>query len=695
MSALGRHAASPNEPSAGSFARVRRQFRAFIELFALSGFAIAQPLYDIFGRAPDQFIFRGALTSDIYAFAAVILFAPALFLYAVEVIVGSVAGRVWGEARRWIHVSFLAGLVAIFAIGAIRSVFTGPLLLAAGLAIGGLAGLFYVRTTAARLWLSFASIAPPAFCAIFLLTSQTATLLSDPAAAGDIQIKKKAPVVMIVFDELPLNSLMDSDGTIDAELFPNFAALARTSHWFRNTTTVSNFTLNAVPAIATGQLPRDNTSPTASSHPNNLFTLVGASMGLAITETITRLCPSSLCAAAVPRDGGLEGLLRDASHILRSRVAPTTTTGDPVAGLVERAAPSNEEDQTTGGAVAPASDRAKEFLDGIADDSNTVHFLHVLLPHVPFRYLPDGSQYAGPDPDLGRDGDTWEAQPWLVKLGRQRHLLQLAYADTLLGQTVEKMKSVGAYDSASLVVLADHGISFQTGQGIRGLDVDKPINDSAAADIMWVPFFFKEPGQTSGEVSDNNVLTIDVLPTIADVLDVDLPWKVDGRSALGKPRSTTTKFMFQADRTATEFLAGKPYQLDEDAGWKLMHSRAVDTFLPKGSKNRFWDIGPRPELNGTKVTEAQAGTLVVVKAAFDPTSDATNVRPASGQFPSLVRATLSGVRKDEALAIAVNGVIRATAPAYVEGGSVRVAAIVSDSAFVAGKNTVTIYRITK
>ena len=693
-----RHLAKRPRRAPVLFALGRREFRAFIELFALLGFAIAQPLYDIFGRAPDQFIFRGALTSDIYAFAAVILLGPALALYAAEVVVGTVAGFVWANARRWIHVSFVSVLVAVFAIGAIRSLFTGPLLVGAGLLLGCFAGLVYMRTRAARLWLGFAAFAPPVFCAIFLLSSQTATLLSDPAAAGDIQIRKKAPVVMIVFDELPLNSLMDRDGTIDAALFPNFAALAKTSHWFRNTTTVSNFTLNAVPALVTGQLPKNNTAPTASSHPNNLFTLVGASMGLSVTESVTRLCPSSLCASAVPRDGGLGGLLRDARHILRTRVSPNETTDDPVAGLVERAAPTNEDDQATVGTVGTAAsasfDRAREFLDGIADDSNTVHFLHILLPHVPFRYLPDGGKYAGPDPDLGRDGDTWEDQPWLVDLGRQRHLLQLAYADALLGQTIAKMKTVGAYDSAALVVVADHGISFQPGQGIRGLDVDKPINDSVAADIMWVPFFAKAPGQTSGEVSDNNVLTIDVLPTIADMLDVDLPWKIDGRSALGPARASNTKAMFQADRSATEFLAGKAYKIDNETGWRLMRSRAVDTFLPKGAKQRLWSVGPNPELTGTLVTEARAGTLVKVGATFDPASNASNVQTSSGQFPALVRATLSGVRQGQALAVAVNGTIQATAPAYLQDGAVRVAAIVADTSFVAGNNTIAVYRIT-
>ncbi|QXC60178.1 sulfatase-like hydrolase/transferase [Aquihabitans sp. G128] len=686
----GTDAAGPKGLVARVPAPVRREARALAELFALTGFAIAQPLYDVFGKAPDQFIFRGAVRDDILAFAAIVLVVPTLVLWVAEVAVGLVST----SARRVVHVGFLGLLVAAFAMSALRGLVGDGLLLAAlAVAVGAFAGWLYVKTTGMRIWLSFASLAPPVFCALFLLVSQTSQLLTDPNAAGDVQVGKPAPVVMIVFDELPLNSLMDQDGKIDAALFPHFAELAGQSHWFRNTTSVSNFTWDAVPSIATGREPRDYTTPTAQSHPKNLFTLLGGSMQLKVTESVTRLCPTSLCELQVPHEGGLDGILRDARKVLAQRITPDPSDEDPVAGLVDQGATAAESKPATGTA-ATANGRAQSFIDGLTDDSNTLHFLHVLLPHIPFRYLPDGTQYAGPDPDLGRDGDTWKDQPGLVQLGRQRHLLQLTYADSVLGQVMDAMKATGLYDDALFTVVADHGISFQSGQGIRGLDVDKPIDDSVAADVMWVPFFLKEPGQTEGVVNDDNVETIDVLPTMADALDVKIPWHVDGRSALEQaPRTTRKKAMHLADVDSKGVLAGKAYTLDEDAGWKLMVARGVDTFVPQSGKDRLYRIGEHPELFGTEVDADHDATLTPIDGLLDATSDASDVDPASGSVPALVRAIVDKVPAGSPVAVAVNGTIWSTVDAYTDGDHVSVAAIVPDRAFTKGKNAVTFYRV--
>ena len=54
---------------------------------------------------------------------------------------------------------------------------------------------------------------------------------------------------MVIFDELPLTSLMDEKRQIDPVRYPNFAALADDGYWFRNATTVTDYTVQAVPAI--------------------------------------------------------------------------------------------------------------------------------------------------------------------------------------------------------------------------------------------------------------------------------------------------------------------------------------------------------------------------------------------------------------------------------------------------------------
>ena len=79
-------------------------------------------------------------------------------------------------------------------------------------------------------------------------------------------------------------------------------------------------------------------------------------------------------------------------------------------------------------------------------------------------------------------------------------------------------------------------MSFRPGQPSRGLDLDVPLGDAAAADLMWVPFFVKEPGQTGGAVSDRPTSTLDVLPTIADVPPRGGYAPSEWRRSIGKDR---------------------------------------------------------------------------------------------------------------------------------------------------------------
>ena len=64
---------------AGRWARLRplveRQLWLFLELFALTGLVVAQPLLDVLGRAPDFLLFRQADGRDIVALAIAITHA--------------------------------------------------------------------------------------------------------------------------------------------------------------------------------------------------------------------------------------------------------------------------------------------------------------------------------------------------------------------------------------------------------------------------------------------------------------------------------------------------------------------------------------------------------------------------------------------------------------------------------------------
>src|SRR6185503_9929062 len=58
------------------------------QLLAASGFALAQPLFDLLGKNAEFFAAHGSTPGDILLFALVVTFVPALVLLAIEVVVG-------------------------------------------------------------------------------------------------------------------------------------------------------------------------------------------------------------------------------------------------------------------------------------------------------------------------------------------------------------------------------------------------------------------------------------------------------------------------------------------------------------------------------------------------------------------------------------------------------------------------------
>lgn len=685
----------PPPPAAGLAASGRHELRSFAELFALCGFAITLPLLDLFGHNPTQFVFRGADRVDIALWAVLVTFAPAVGLWAVEAMVGLVLPR----ARAGLHLALVGVLVALFVIQVGRPVVNGlPLFVLAAVAGVG-AAILRQRSITARRWLAVVAFAPLVFLGLFSSTSDTAHLLStDEPEAVDAGVGNPAPVVMLVFDELPLTALIDSDGSIDAELYPNIAALADDSHWFRNTTAVSTSTWYAVPSIVTGRYPQHGTAPIAADHPDSLFTLLGGAYEMDVTESVTRLCPTEICESAVPDSGGLGALVDDALDVMRVRLSAHGAEGDPVAALVE--APAVDSVEPSGGEPGDdpfadfglnQPDRFRTLIDGIDGDGAALHYLHLLLPHVPYRYLPDGMQYDSPDPDLGRVDDDWVDDPWLPQLGRQRLQLQLAYVDALVGELVAELQAQDLYDESLIVLTADHGISFEPGGPIRGIE-GQTLEDATVAQLAWVPFVLKEPGQRAGVIEDVGVETIDVLPTIADVLDVEIPWSVDGRSALGSPRPAAGRMLYPSDVNGFGVEALAPIHLDTDTGWRQVLDHAADTVLPAvGETDRFWRVGPRPDLVGTAVDDIGPGALEPIATALDDAGELADVDAGTGRLPALIRGRLE---QSGPVAVAVNGIVAATAPTYEEDGTVRFAVMVDAARLRPGANEITVYRLT-
>jgi hypothetical protein len=462
---------------------------------------------------------------------------------------------------------------------------------------------------------------------------------------------KQPPLVMILFDEFPLSSLLDSKGQIDRRVYPNFAELAGQSTWYRNATGVAGYTPWAMPSMLTGNYPAKVKAPSYTEYPDNMLTLFGRYYDLKVYETISQLCPPSRCrstAGSLDR-GGLRAFVCDSARVFKEIVSPYDAAVDPASFIDQTAAedgkPLDPQFRFNQLRLNQPS-RFNDFLAGLEDTSRpTMHFLHLLLPHAPWRYLPSGNEYNFKT--FGRAYKTDRIPAPVVELAHQRHLLQLAYTDGLVGQVIDKLKASGMWDKSLVVMGADHGEGWVPGEKPRSL------GKTNAPDLMWVPQFVKAPGQDTGTVDDRNWEQVDLLPTIADLAGIRVPWKMEGASQTGKPtRSRAEKWWYD--------VPGHRQVRDGPSNWAQVLAGETDTLARASEGVRglyryggFADLVYRDPASVGPITIDQEATAVL-----DDFKRYTQIKPASGEVPALVSGKLtSPLPATSTVLVAVNGKI--------------------------------------
>jgi hypothetical protein len=455
-------------------------------------------------------------------------------------------------------------------------------------------------------------------------------------------------VVMVVFDELPLTSLLGPGEVVDVARYPAFARLSREALWFRGATAVHDSTALAVPAILDGHYPRPGLGSDYASHPRNLFTLLAPKYELHVSEEATGLCPPSLCA---PTPGST------LSHVGHGKVK-----------------------------------RFEQWLHRVESrpGRRALWFKHVLFPHVPWQYLPSGLSYRRRpnEPIPGLNGFRGFGNPWLVRLSYQRHLLQLGFADRLLGQLVARLKRLGMWRGSLFVVVADHGIGFHVGVERRTVTLRN------LADIAPVPLFVKLPGQPRGLTVDRHVETIDILPTILHAAHVALPQPLDGRTLLRRsPIRRRQLTIYHRIGTRLNTIGGR-YTFEPAQLWRERRA-ALERKLSLFERGLF-KIGPDPELVGRKVDDLQ-GVRRLTTARVDQAPQLLDVDPGSGFVPAELTGTLphGRPRGGRAVAIAVNGRVEAVGRTFSLAGSSAesFAAMVPGRALRPGANDVRVYEV--
>jgi hypothetical protein len=477
--------------------------------------------------------------------------------------------------------------------------------------------------------------------------------LSACSDAPDADAKKpRSPhVVLLVLDEFPGDTLLGPGGRIDAGRYPNFAALAGDSSWFRNAYASYDSTTKAVPLVFDGIAPRRGTAPTARDHPRSILTALGR-RGYRIVpfEEATSLCPRRLC----PRE-----------RARRPAIIPNLKGG--------------------------RAERFGRFIRSIrAGTRPTLWMKHALLPHGPWIYLPSGHRARPEGPELlpGMQTVPGFYDDYLTRHNEQRHLLQLGFVDRLLGRLVARLKSQEMYDDTLIVVTADHGFAWQV-----GVDTRRSVNSSNVEELAPVPLFVKRPRQTRGRVEDAYVRTLDVAPTIADVLGVPLGYRADGRSAFSRSvRARRGVSLVTRDFSSVVRISGRAWRARRDA----VVSRRLRQLGSDDWASLFTSLGPNRDLIGTQPGVARAAPRT--RATISLSRSFASVRRSSGLVPCQIAGRIRGSapNRERDLAVAVNGRIEAVGRSFhLRGESVEsYSVMVPEDSLREGRNRVEVLEVT-
>ncbi len=194
---------------------------------------------------------------------------------------------------------------------------------------------------------------------------------------------------------------------------------------------------------------------------------------------------------------------------------------------------------------------AGDWLDKHASEPFFL-FLHYFDPHLPYRPpAPFDSIYAD-DPYAG----------------------EIAYTDRCVGQVIDKLKSLGLYDSSLIVVVGDHGESL----GEHGeIDHGYFIYHSTTK----VPLIVKLPGSREAGRIDTTVSLIDIVPTLLGQVGLSIPPDVQGvdLSALltGGSIGGEERYIYSESMNATKYGCSSLLGI-ETGRWKYIQTTEPELY---------------------------------------------------------------------------------------------------------------------
>lgn len=680
--------------------KLPEKFKIILTLFS---FAVTQPVFDVLNKNQEFFIASNFSSLHILLLAFLLAFILPLLIYSIVFLLIKTF-KPLGKIAFWFSLFFLFALFSMIILSKF-SILSDIKFLIVVLLLSFILTLLLLKFENFKKILTFLSISSVLFFAIFLahnkLIMSGIKSTFDKDLINDITIKNPHPIFIIVFDEFPINSLLDINGNIDEVLFPNFASLLDDFIWYKNTTTVSDSTTSSIPAILTGNYPKENFLPTNSYYPNNIFNILKYNYHFVADEPYSNMCPKNLCISSQSNNIDKKSIiLSDLFLVYKYMVLPENKKNElPFNNdkwnnfnnkntLLSNNLESNQKNTVLRYSIRDVMFHS--FLDIIESNENyNLYFHHIELPHVPYIYLPSGKRYrADENQNLGLIGDKWDKNEWLIKQYYQKHLLQVVFTDNLLGEFLKKLKTLNIYDESLIILTADHGVSF------RPNDERRSLTSSNFQEIVSVPLFIKTSSQDTGGVSNIHAQTIDIIPTIFDGIELSKKFSFEGKSLLDNRNEETGRIIYYDGAKKSDLI--NEITLYDNLN-QFLNQKYTNLETNSSDFNKIYKIGNFPEIYGLRTESFYFGNNLDMTVSIDNEFLYEKVNILNYFIPSLVSGYINSendIWNDITLAISINGVIGATTQTTkLENERIYWSGVVNEEMFVNGFNLIEIYQV--
>jgi hypothetical protein len=188
--------------------------------------------------------------------------------------------------------------------------------------------------------------------------------------------------------------------------------------------------------------------------------------------------------------------------------------------------------------------------------------------------------------------------------------------------------------------------------------------------------FIKAPGQTAGEVRDDPASTVDVLPSLVDLLGIEADWTFEGHSLFDGSEPKIDRLVTSDVRAAFEVAGRQAAQFPRGEGWDDLAA-----------------VGEGEDLVGRAVADYEVGAPSELAVRFDRRHLLANLSLA-GEVPYSLRGSLTdGAGTPPELVVALNGTFAGTIGGYRPDGDAWKFSGLMANYFVDGPNDVVAYEV--